>query len=269
MKKIKKILFKIIRSSKKIKHIIEKYNIGSFKFRMNLGALRRNHYAYICFNAALLAKKLGYKKISVLEYGVAEGSGLLSLEKYTEEIEKILDIEIEIYGFDTGKGLPKVDNYKDLPYHWKEGFFLMDQSKLEKKLRKAKLVIGNIEKTSQDFFKNYNPAPIGAVIHDFDLHSSTKIALDMMIGNKNFFLPRVFSYFDDILGGEVELYNDFTGERLAISEFNLNNEDIKISPAYHFLSRPNIYWYHQIRIIHFFKHENYNTFISDETSLPV
>jgi hypothetical protein len=269
MKKIKKILFKAIKSSKKIKHIIEKYNIGSFKFRMDLGALRRNHYAYICFNAALLAKKLGYKKISVLEYGVAEGSGLISLEKYTDEIQKILDIEIEIYGFDTGKGLPKVDNYKDLPYHWKEGFFSMDQNKLKKKLKKAKLIIGNIENTSQNFFKDHNPAPIGAVIQDFDLYSSTKTALNMMIDNKNFFLPRVFSYFDDILGGEVELYNDYTGERLAINEFNLNNEDIKISPAYYFLPRSNINWHHQIRIIHFFKHDKYNNFVSDETFLPV
>ena len=269
MQKIKKTLFKIIKSSKNLKHFIQKYNIGTFKFRMDLGALRREHYAYICFNAALLAKKLGYKKISVIEFGVAEGSGLLSLEKYTEEIHKILNIEIDIYGFDTGKGLPKVENYKDLPYHWKEGFFSMNREHLMKKLKKAKLIIGNIETTSKNFFKEYKPAPIGAVIQDFDLYSATKVALDMMKNNNSFFLPRVFSYFDDILGGEVELYNDYTGERLAINEFNLSSEDIKISPAYYFLSRKNEQWHHQIRIIHFFKHEKYNTFISDETHLPV
>jgi hypothetical protein len=265
---MKKIIFKLIKSSKKIKHIIEKYNMGSFKFRMNLGALRRNHYAYICFNAALLAKKIGYKKISVIEYGVAEGSGLLSLEKYAEEIEKILGIEIEVYGFDTGVGLPKPLDYRDLPYHWKEGYFSMNHEILKKKLKKAKLIIGNIDESSKTFFKDYKPAPIGAFIQDFDFYSSTKTALKMMEGNSNFYLPRVFTYFDDIIGSEVELYNDFTGERLAINEFNLNNENIKISPAYHLISRAKVSWYDQIRIVHFFKHDKYNSFMSDETHLP-
>ena len=137
MKKLKKTLFKIIKSSKNLKHFIKKYNIGTFKFRMDLGALRREHYAYICFNAALLAKKLGYKKISVIEFGVAEGSGLLSLEKYTEEIQKILNIEIDVYGFDTGKGLPKVEDYKDLPYHWKEGFFFNETRRSNEKTEKS------------------------------------------------------------------------------------------------------------------------------------
>ena len=91
---------------------------------------------------------------------------------------------------------------------------------LKKKLTKAKLVIGNIENTSKTFFSKYNPAPIGAVIHDFDFYSSTKTALSMMNDNSDFFLPRVFSYFDDTIGSELELYNDFTGERLAINEFN-------------------------------------------------
>ena len=103
MKQLKKVLFKLIKSSKKIKHLIEKYNIGTFKFRMNLGALRRNHYAYICYNAALLGKKLGYKKISVIEFGCAGGSGLVDLEYIASEIEKILNISFEIYGFDYGQ----------------------------------------------------------------------------------------------------------------------------------------------------------------------
>ncbi len=268
MKQLKKVLFKLIKSSKKIKHLIEKYNIGTFKFRMNLGALRRNHYAYICYNAALLGKKLGYKKISVIEYGVAKGSGLLSLEKYSLEIEKMLDIEIDVYGFDTGEGLPKPIDYRDLQYHWKAGFFSMNKEELKNKLKKAKLIIGDIEKTSKIFIKEHNPSPIGAVIHDFDFYSSTKNALNMMKGNDKFFLPRVFSYFDDIIGSEIELYNDYTGERLAINEFNSVSDNIKISPAYHLLSRPKLNWYDQIRIIHFFSHEKYNTFISDETHLP-
>ena len=269
IKKFRRIIINILKSNRKLKRIIRNFNIGSFAFRMEINALKRMPYAYICFNAAKLAKKLGYKKISVIEYGAGEGSGLLSLEEYTEEIEKILGVQIDIYGFDTGQGLSKPVDYRDLPYHWKEGFFPMNKNDLLKKLKKTKLVLGDIEETSKNFFSNYKPAPIGAIIHDFDLYSSTKIAVSMMEGNTNFFLPRVLSYFDDTIGTDVELFNDYTGERLAINEFNLNNTDIKISTPYHFLVQSKEVWHHQIWIIHFFKHLKYNLFISqDNPKLP-
>ena len=49
-------------------------------------------------------------------------------------------------------------------------------------------------------------------------------------------LPRILCYFDDIIGGETELYNDFTGVRLAIREFNEAGSK-KLSPAYHLVTR--------------------------------
>ena len=54
----------------------------------------------------------------------------------------------------------------------------------------------------------------------------------MIPKNINNYLPRVFCYFDDVLGSEIELYNDYTGERLAINEFNNENDEIKFSKAY-------------------------------------
>ena len=69
---------------------------------------------------------------------------------------------------------------------------------------------------------------------------------------------------------DIELFNDYTGERLAINEFNLNNADIKISSPYHFLAQSKEAWHHQIWIIHFFKHLKYNLFISqDNPKLPI
>ena len=221
-------------------------------------------YAYICFHAAKLGKKLGYKKISVIEYGVAGGQGLLILEEHIKEIEKYFNIEIDIYGFDTGEGLPSPCDYRDLPYHWKKGFYSMNLDNLRNKLDKAKLIIGNIEDTSKTFFSDFAPAPIGAVIHDFDFYSSTRTALSMMRKNEKFFLPRVFSYFDDTIGTELELYNDYTGERLAINEFNKNNDDIKICTPYHLNALKTEVWHYQIWICHFFKHEKYNDFISND-----
>ena len=130
---------------KRFKRIIDKKKIGSFKFRMNINALERMHYAYICYNAAKLAKRLNLNKISVIEYGVAGGRGLLILEDYASEIKKILGVQIDIFGFDTGSGLPKPKDYRDLPYHWKEGFFSMEQNNLQSKLKNAKLQIPYLE----------------------------------------------------------------------------------------------------------------------------
>ena len=255
---------KLIKSFKFLRPIIRKLKIGSFEFRLNMNSLKRMQYAYICFNAAKLGKQLGYKKISILEYGVAGGQGLLILEQHVEEIEKFFNIEIDIYGFDTGEGLPEPIDYRDLPYHWKKGFFQMNKSNLQSKLKKSKLVMGDIYSTSKKFFSDFNPAPIGAVIHDFDFYSSTKTALSMMINNEKFFLPRVFSYFDDTIGDDLSLYNDFTGERLAINEFNKENHNIKICTPYHFKALKSETWHYQIWICHFFRHEKYNNFISNE-----
>ena len=97
---------KFIKSLKFLRPIIRKLNIGSFEFRLNMNALKRVHYAYICFHAAKLGKKLGYKKISVIEYGVAGGQGLIILEKHIKEIEKFFYFLIVIFFFDSGDGLP-------------------------------------------------------------------------------------------------------------------------------------------------------------------
>ena len=175
---------------RRLKRLIDKKKIGSFAFRMKINALERMHYAYICYNAASLAKKLNLNQISIIEYGVASGRGLLILEDYASEIEKILGVRIDIFGFDLGSGLPKPEDYRDLPYHWKEGFFSMNEEKLKPKLKKAKLIIGDIQSAAKDFFQKNDPAPIGAIIHDFDFYSSTKTALSMLKEDSKFFLPR-------------------------------------------------------------------------------
>jgi hypothetical protein len=55
----------------------------------------------------MLGKTLGHERISVIEYGVAGGNGLRMLEEHAKKIESILGVKIEVYGFDTGKGLPQ------------------------------------------------------------------------------------------------------------------------------------------------------------------
>ena len=94
----------------------------------------RPHYETILYESCLQANKLGYEEITVLELGVAGGNGIISLESYKKKIEKICNIKINIYGFDTGEGLPEPDNKYDLPFHWKKGDFKIDKKKLENKI---------------------------------------------------------------------------------------------------------------------------------------
>ena len=245
--------------------IIKYLNLGRYDARLHYSATKRPQYGYCVYQAASLAKKLGYKKISVLEFGVAGGRGLLILEEHAHEISKLFDIDIEIYGFDSGNGLPAPTNYKDIPYIWKKGFFKMDYDKLVNKLNQAKLIIGEINDTIESFFTEYNPAPVGAIIHDFDYYSSTSVALKMFNHQDKYFLPRICCYFDDTIGNSTSLFNDYTGERLAINEFNINEANIKITKPYYFINYTHTEdWHHQIWIIHLFIHRDYNTYISFE-----
>jgi hypothetical protein len=247
----------------KIRKMIVQRRLGDYRFRLSIGAVERPNYAHLVLNAAQLASRLGYRKMSVLEYGVAGGNGLLALEYHAAEVEKLFPIEIEIYGFDTGKGLPAPKDYRDLPYHWREGFFHMEEDKLRQRLTRAKLVLGDIEQTARTFFERHDPAPIGAIIHDFDFYSSTAAGLRMLHAGERYYLPRVFCYFDDTIGDTVALYNDFTGQRLAINEFNAAQEHVKLGRAYYF-GYPREVWHEQIWICHFFRHGRYNAFASVE-----
>lgn len=69
------------------------------------GVLRSN-YIWGVLHGVHLAKALGINRVSVIEFGVAGGNGLISLERIAETIEAILEVGIDVYGFDTGIGLP-------------------------------------------------------------------------------------------------------------------------------------------------------------------
>ena len=69
------------------------------------GRLRPN-YTWAMLHAAYLAKTLGMPRISAIEFGVAGGNGLLALENAAELVEQEMGIEVDVYGFDTGAGLP-------------------------------------------------------------------------------------------------------------------------------------------------------------------
>ena len=128
----------------------------------------RPHYYSILYETVRLASSLNYEKISCIEFGVAGGNGLLALEKYANRLEKAFNIKIEIYGFDNGIGLPRSNDYRDLPFIWSSGDFAMDFDELKKKIKKSKLIIGDVKETVGGFTGEYSPAPIGCIFFDLD-----------------------------------------------------------------------------------------------------
>jgi len=185
-------------------------------------------YVWGATQAAYLATMLRYPRISFLEFGVAGGRGLLALQRIAELLSEELHLGIEVYGFDTGRGLPKPQDWRDVPQQWWEGEFPMDVRKLERQLRGAKLVLGLIQDTLPVFMAR-GPAPVAFVSIDVDLYSSAHDALNLLEAKASLLLPRVHFYFDDIMGLTV---SDINGERLAIHEFNESHELRKLGFIY-------------------------------------
>tara|TARA_B100000686_G_C16709055_1_gene928034 strand:+ start:778 stop:1566 length:789 start_codon:yes stop_codon:yes gene_type:complete len=184
----------------------------------------RPQYETILLESCLEAKKLGYKEITVLELGVAGGNGIVSLEKYRKKIQKKIDIKINIYGFDTGEGIPKSNLKEDLPFIWKAGQYKINKEKLEKRVD-SKIYYGDIKNTVEEFCK-INPKNISVIFFDLDLYSSTASFLKKINYWGKFISPRVYCYFDDLFN--YNYVSHFNGELLAIKEFNKENQDYKI-----------------------------------------
>jgi hypothetical protein len=220
-------------------------------------ALRPN-YTWGILHGAHLAKALGIQRVSVLEFGVAGGNGLVSLERSAEKIEDILGVGIDVYGFDTGHGLPRPLDYRDCPNLWSDGLYLMDEHKLRKRLNRANLVLGLVNETLPNFIKS-KPSPVAFVSIDLDYYSSTVQALKLLEADTTLLMPRIYCYFDDIIGFT---YSEYNGERLAISEFNASHDLRKISMIYglrhHLPQRYSMaQWAEQVYIAHIFDHELY------------
>ncbi len=57
-------------------------------------------------------KSWGHERI---EFGVVAGRGLLAVERAAELVETMANIEIDVGGFDSERGLLKPQDYCDLP----------------------------------------------------------------------------------------------------------------------------------------------------------
>lgn len=189
------------------------------------------------------------------------------MEKMAQEVSRELGVEIEVYGFDRGRGLPAPRDFRDIPYMWKEGDYRMNFNWLKQKLKRAQLVIGEVKNTVPVFTKKYRPAPIGFVAFDLDFYSSTKEALKIFYAEHQFLLPRIICYFDDVLELDgLGLFNEYIGELAAIREFNDDSRGMKLCKI-NGLSEGRYFratWPEATYALHLFNHKLYNQNIANE-----
>jgi len=176
--------------------------------------------------AADEAAREGVREISVYEFGVAGGNGLLALGDCAAEVQEETGIKIAVYGFDSGRGLVELTgDYRDHPDEWQPGDYPMNEDALRKRLRpNTTLVIGPVSQTVPKHIPKI-PEPIGFVSVDVDTYSATQDVLRMFTLPGTRMLRRVVIYCDDV---DLMFNHKFAGELFAIREFNLSNEKVKI-----------------------------------------
>jgi len=220
--------------------------------------------AYCMLNAAMLGKRLGHARISAIEIGVAGGNGLKFMCDFAKEVETVTGVAVDCYGFDTGKGMPPPEGPKDLPFWFQEAQYVMDESALQKKIPTGKLVIGNVAETIPGFVEKHQPAPIGVVFNDTDYFSSTRDSFrlfDQAKQHPKHFLPRLFLYFDDVIGREPEMYGPHNGQLAAIADYNAGQDDVKIHLNQNLLNQLHLKYRLQIYYAHVFSHPAYSDYV--------
>jgi len=223
-------------------------------------SLDRPAYAYGLYVAALQAKQLGYPRIGAVELGVAGGNGLVALERLARRIGGHFGIEIQVHGFDSGKGLPKPTDWRDHPYLWREGDYAMDQNALRSRLKDARLWLGPVGEKVAEYLSEAR-APLGFVSFDLDFHSSTVDALPLLAAAGETRLPRVICYFDDIVDPDYAFFTEAAGELLAIEEFNRDYPKMHLSllRSLAYTKPVRAAWHGKIYVLHDFGHERYGS----------
>ena len=233
---------------------------GGLRSRINFDLVLRHHSAYAILRCADIARELGLREVTLIEFGVAAGAGLLNMCEIGRKVTRSTGIEFRIVGFDTGKGMPPPQSYRDHPELYQEGDYPMDQEALRRALpANAELILGDIDSNVAGFLKRVPAtAPIGYVVVDVDFYHSTRDSLRVLLGAPEQYLPRTFVYLDDL---EDESHNRWCGELLAIEEFNNQNAMRKIE-RHHFLRSYRIFrnarWIDHMMICHVLDHSTRN-----------
>lgn len=228
---------------------------GSDRAKIAFDLIVRQQHAFGLLKAAELARRNGIKRLSALEFGVANGAGLLNLCEVGARVTRITGVELEVVGFDTGAGMPPPRDYRDHPEFYRHlDYPMQDRQALERRLPpNAKLVIGDIAQTVPDSLRHL-AAPIGFISIDVDYYSSSVEALRILDGAPEQYLPTVVIYLDDVGYDE---HNVFAGELLAVEEFNQSHPMRKIT-KFTMLRQKRLFqrakWIEHMYLAHIFDH---------------
>jgi hypothetical protein len=200
---------------------------GGFRSKVEFDLVLRQQHAFSILKSADIARANNIDEVTLLEFGVANGAGLMNICDVSRKVTEVTGVKFRIFGFDTGKGMPPPESYRDHPDLYQEGDFPMDSEALRKRLpANATLIIGELRNTLPLFLHNLSSAaPIGFVSIDVDYYSSTQAALGVFDGDAEQYLPKTLVYLDDL---EDMSHNSWCGELLAVREFNEAHEMRKI-----------------------------------------
>jgi hypothetical protein len=257
---------------------------GTFRERVAFSLFKRPPYAFGLLAAADLGKFFGFPRLSVIEFGVAEGRGLLDLCELALQVTAETGVGFDIYGFDRVAGLPRPIDYRDHPEIWAEGDFSMeDPQRLRAALPKnCQLLLGDIAETLPDFARSISSAsPIGFVSVDVDIYRSTCDALRLFDYEPTKYLPALPIYFDDLYGrsGRISslFRNAWSGQLLALKEFNASPRPRKIDVMHNLGLRFPMHrelWLRLMHVMHALDHplrnrgdERSKTTVTEHTAL--
>src|SRR3954451_203201 len=88
---------------------------GSYRAKVDWDLVVRPHYAYAILKAADLAKAQGVRHVTLVEFGVASGAGLMNMATIAQGVTETTGVRFTIHGFDTGQGMPPAQDYRDHP----------------------------------------------------------------------------------------------------------------------------------------------------------
>ncbi len=230
---------------------------GSLRARVAFDLVLRQHHAFGLLKAADFARASGLRAVTAVEFGVANGAGLLNMCEIGRRVTAVTGVRFEVVGFDTGSGMPAPGDYRDHPEYYAAGDFPADRLALDAKLPpNARVVYGDVAGTVPDFLAGVSAAaPIGFVSLDLDYYRSSRTALHLLEhADVSKYLPIVVMYLDDIA---FTGHNEWCGELLAVAEFNLENQRRKIA-KYGFLRTQRVFknpaWIEHMFTLHVLDH---------------
>ena len=229
---------------------------GSYRTKVKWDLVVRQHNAYAILKAADTARGLGLKTVSLAEFGVATGAGLMNMAAIATRVTAATGIEFKLYGFDTGQGMPPARDYRDHPDMYAQGDFAMDFERLRLRLPpNCSLRLGEIGATVSDFLAGLpDSEPLGYAVIDVDYYYSAVDALRVLAGRPTQYLPLSFIYLDDIW---CERHNSACGERLAVAEWNRDHPQ-RLIERHPFLEQGRPFrrarWLRQMHFLHVLDH---------------